>query len=178
MERLRMGLRGVNVSVAVRQPSEGVIREFLQHQPSFLSVLWKNPSTRVTNVAGPSSKAQGPRKHWSRITLVNNYSQLTVWSRRTWTRSGYAIGGHENTDQPRRLKDGRNWQVRGVVFGRAKRNGFQGFLAWQGPVSVRTTTARANGTALSAWRVKSTAPLCPRRLNWFGSPPRGFGLVG
>lgn len=53
-----------------------------------------------------------------------------------------------------------------------------GIPCWQGPVSVRTTTARANGTALSAWRVKSTAPLCPRSQNWFGSPPRGFGLVG
>lgn len=49
---------------------------------------------------------------------------------------------------------------------------------WQGPVSVRTTTARANGTALSAWRVKSTAPLCTRSPNWFWSPPRVPGLVG
>lgn len=48
---------------------------------------------------------------------------------------------------------------------------------WQGPASIRTTTARANGTALSARRLESTTPLCPRNWNWYQDPPRDFRLA-
>lgn len=48
---------------------------------------------------------------------------------------------------------------------------------WQGPASIRTTTARANGTALSARRLESTTPLCPRNWDWYQDPPRDFRLA-